>query len=110
MELLQDYYKNGVIMTKINYIKDSELFKALAYPVRLKIVVGLMKGNNCDVKTIAKKLNLPQPTVSHHLSILKNNEIVEFTKVGVRSCYFVTNSRVLAIMKALSACENNNEL
>lgn len=42
----------------------SDIFKALSYPVRLKIVCGLLKKDSCSVNKIAGGLNIPQPTVS----------------------------------------------
>lgn len=45
-------------------------FKALANESRLKMV-GLLAGRECSVEELAAFLQLKEPTVSHHLSILK---------------------------------------
>jgi DNA-binding transcriptional ArsR family regulator len=84
----------------IDYEKESELLKALAHPVRLKMVAGLL-GHECNVKKMVKALNLPQSTVSQHLGILKNRGIVQIRKEGVRTCYRVTDTRVAQIIEIL---------
>ena len=83
-----------------DYLKESEFLKALAHPVRLKMVEGLM-GRECNVTKMVTSLKIPQSTVSQHLSILKNKRIVEIRKDGVRTCYRVVDSKVADIIKIL---------
>ncbi|MDD5583657.1 MAG: metalloregulator ArsR/SmtB family transcription factor [Candidatus Omnitrophica bacterium] len=84
----------------IDYINDSELLKALAHPVRLRMVEGLL-NHECNVSKIVKVLNLPQSTISQHLGILKNRGVVTIRKEGVKTCYRVTNARVAQLVKIL---------
>lgn len=84
----------------LDYHQESGLLKALAHPVRLRIVHGLLH-NECNVNKIVEKLKLPQSTVSQHLSILKHKGIVQIRKDGVKACYRVTNDKVAAIIKIL---------
>ena len=83
-----------------DYTNESELLKALAHPVRLRMVEGLI-NNECNVNKIVDKLKLPQSTVSQHLSILKSRGVVKARKEGLRSCYKVVNPKVLEIVKIL---------
>ena len=83
-----------------DYVKESELLKAMAHPVRLKIVEGLIH-NECNVNKIVDKLKLPQSTVSQHLSILRNRGIVQVRKEGLKTCYKVVNPKVLALVDIL---------
>ena len=80
--------------------KKSAILKALAHPVRLKMVEGLL-GHECNVTKMVKALKLPQSTVSQHLSILRNQGIVEIRKEGVKTCYRVRDPKVIRIIKAL---------
>jgi ArsR family transcriptional regulator len=80
--------------------KESALLKALAHPVRLRMVEGLM-GQECNVTKMVKALKLPQSTVSQHLSILKNQGIVEIRKEGVKTCYRVKDQKIAGIIKLL---------
>ncbi|MFC1808079.1 ArsR/SmtB family transcription factor [Candidatus Omnitrophota bacterium] len=84
----------------MNCKKDSEFLKALGHPVRLKMVEGLM-SNKCNVNEIAKKLNLPQSTVSQHLSILRTQGIIIPQKSGVKTCYKVISQKAKDILKIL---------
>lgn len=45
-------------------------FKAMAHESRLKII-GLLAGGERSVQDLAELLDLKEPTVSHHLAILK---------------------------------------
>jgi DNA-binding transcriptional ArsR family regulator len=83
-----------------NHYKDSALLKALAHPVRLKIVEGLM-DHECNVNKIVASLKLPQSTVSQHLGILKSQKIVSVRKDGVKTCYRVVDGKVRGLLKIL---------
>jgi len=84
----------------VNYEKISETLKALAHPVRLKIVVGLLK-DECNVAKIQKVLRLPQSTISQHLRILKNAGIVKGRKEGNKTCYRVIDVRLKKFMEII---------
>lgn len=79
----------------------AEILKALAHPIRLKIVSGLMKKVECNVSVMVEKLGVPQPTVSQHLNILKNAGIIQGFRNGTQICYKVTNGTAKKIIKTL---------
>lgn len=83
------------------YDHFSEVFKALGHPVRLKIVCGLIKKSQCNVNTMAEKLNVSQPSVSQHLNILKNARIIEGYRNGNQICYKVVNNDVLNMINVI---------
>ncbi|MBV9385083.1 MAG: metalloregulator ArsR/SmtB family transcription factor [Chroococcidiopsidaceae cyanobacterium CP_BM_ER_R8_30] len=56
-------------------------FKALANESRLKMV-GLLAGREYSVEELAALLQLKEPTVSHHLSILKELNLVQLRPEG----------------------------
>jgi len=84
----------------LNHEKVSETLKALAHPARLKIVVGLLK-DECNVAQIQKVLGLPQSTISQHLRILKNADIIKGRKEGTKICYRVIDERVRKIVEII---------
>lgn len=86
---------------KIDFKKRSDMLKVLGHPVRLRIVSGLMKQNKCNVNKMVEKLNLPQSTVSQHLSLLKSRGIIAPVKDGVSTCYQVIDERVRKIITIL---------
>ena len=83
-----------------DYKKESELLKALAHPVRLRMAAGLL-GKECNVTKMVAALKLPQSTVSQHLGILKAQGIVETRKEGVKTCYRVLDPKIKKIIEAL---------
>ena len=75
-------------------ILDPVLFaKALADETRQKI----MKLTCCrwrSVSEIVEHLNVTQPTVSHHLAILREAGLVDFKEDGKQTFYQLNRSRV----------------
>lgn len=84
---------------KNNIEITAEIFKALACTTRLRIVVGLIEKNECNVNKMAEGLNIAQPNVSQHLSVLKNAGIIEGYRKGNQICYKVINEFVTKIVK-----------
>lgn len=85
----------------IDIMKYSEIFKALSHPTRLTIACNLMKKSECNVSKMSECLNIPQPTVSQHLAILKNAKVITGYRNGNQICYKLENPEVIAILKTL---------
>jgi ArsR family transcriptional regulator, zinc-responsive transcriptional repressor len=83
------------------YTEQSELLKALAHPVRLCIVRGLLQKGACNVSTMCDCLEMPQSTISQHLSKLKSAGIVEGERNGVEMYYRIANDKAGSIIHAL---------
>lgn len=64
-------------------------FKAVADPTRIKIMMLVMKKKMC-VTDICKHFKMKQPSISHHLNILKNAGIVIDRKDG-KEVYYTLN-------------------
>jgi ArsR family transcriptional regulator len=82
--------------------KLAGIFKALAHPVRLKIIEHLKKVNCCICGEIVEILPLSQSTVSQHLKQLKQAGLVKGEIEGPRTCYCVDHD-VLNRFKAAVA-------
>ena len=65
----------------------SAVFKAMAHPTRLKILELLGQVDEICVCDIAEKLKIDQPTISKHLSILKNVGLIGSRKEGLMVMY-----------------------
>ncbi len=74
--------------------KISEFFNALSHPVRVDIVIELLKGTKC-VNDMKDLLDVNQPSVSQHLSVLKANGIVDWNQDGKRKCYFLKDPKLM---------------
>ncbi|MEM4524859.1 MAG: metalloregulator ArsR/SmtB family transcription factor [Methanothermobacter sp.] len=80
--------------------KEASIIKALADPTRLKILYLLQYGERC-VCEIIEALERPQPTISHHLNILKNAGILKWRKEGVWIHYRLADEKILNLIKKL---------
>lgn len=83
------------------YEAAAEQLKALAHPVRLCIVKGLIEKQQCNVSYMQECLHLPQSTVSQHLQKLRSLGIVEATRSGLEIYYKVTDEKVLRLVQTL---------
>jgi ArsR family transcriptional regulator, arsenate/arsenite/antimonite-responsive transcriptional repressor len=63
------------------------LFVALGDPVRQELLLNMMNGEVLSVKELAAKTNLSRPTISHHLRILKEAQIIVEHKKGRQTFY-----------------------
>ena len=86
--------------TDMDFDRESEILKVLGHPIRLKIVAGLM-SQSCNVKKIWECLALPQATVSQHLALLKNKDIITGRREGVEVFYQVTCPEAIRIIRAI---------
>ena len=81
--------------------EKADKLKAIAHPHRLCIIKGLME-NSCNVSKIQACLELPQSTVSQHLSKLKAAGIVEGVRSGLEICYSVVDEDVKKIVSIMT--------
>ena len=69
-------------------IFKAEFFKALAHPVRIRILEILVRGER-SVHELQEALGIDQPTVSQQLAVLRTKNIVEARKEGTVVRYTV---------------------
>ena len=86
-------------MNKYNEI--SEVLKALAHPVRLCIVRGLLEKGGCNVCHMQECLGMPQSTTSQHLQKLRSAGIISGQRKGLEVTYQVCDQRVVELIKLI---------
>ena len=84
-----------------NYQDEAELLKALAHPVRICIVRGLLQKGECNVSFMTDCLDMPQSTISQHLQKLKACGILKAKRQGLEVIYSIRDERIAKIIKAL---------
>lgn len=67
--------------------KVAARFKALADPTRVEIVRRLACCDECCVCDLNEVFDLSQPTISHHLKLLREAGLVESSRRGTWSYY-----------------------
>lgn len=75
-------------------------FKVLANESRLKLV-GILAQRECSVEELASLLQLKEPTVSHHLSKLKELDLVQMRPEGNTHLYQLNNEALQELNKAM---------
>jgi DNA-binding transcriptional ArsR family regulator len=81
----------------------AEFFRALAHPVRIRILETLGTGDR-SVQELQQQLDLEQPVVSQHLAVLRTKSIVTPRKVGTTVRYALSDpliTRLLAVAREI---------
>lgn len=79
-------------------------FKAVGHPVRLQIVDLLSRyGRQACVCDIERQFDLSQPTISHHLKILRQAGLIDCEKRGVWYYYFLREQALDELRSVLEA-------
>jgi ArsR family transcriptional regulator len=79
----------------------AERFRALADPTRVAIVNRLSGAGQLCVCDLTAAFDLSQPTISHHLKILREAGLVESSRRGTWAYYQVVPDAVGALRGAL---------
>ncbi|MBJ8009430.1 MULTISPECIES: ArsR/SmtB family transcription factor [Bacillus cereus group] len=83
------------------YEEVAEVLKVLAHPARLSLVEIMITKGPTNVTTMYETLQMPQSTISQHLSKLRAAKIVTGTRKGLEIYYEVTDNRTKAILLSL---------
>lgn len=78
-------------------------FKALADPTRVAIVNRLTGAEEVCVCDLTATFDLAQPTVSHHLKVLRDAGLVESSRRGTWAYYRLVPEALDAVRGALAA-------
>src|SRR3712207_7996594 len=85
------------------------LFKLLSDGTRLRILMLLAKGER-NVSSLCEELKLPQPTVSHHLGLLRMKHIITNRRHGKQVFYGLNGHVKTATDRMLRSEEHTSEL
>ena len=78
-------------------------FKALADPTRVAIINCLSAADEVCVCNLTETFELSQPTISHHLKILREAGLVESSRRGTWAYYRLVPEAVAALRGALGS-------
>lgn len=86
----------------------NQVFKALNDPTRRKIL-DLLREKDLSAGEIAEAFNISKPSISHHLDLLKQANLVESYRQG-QFIYYTLNSSVMDdLVKWLLTFSNNTK-
>ncbi|MBB5335698.1 ArsR/SmtB family transcription factor [Pectinatus brassicae] len=76
----------------------AEIFKALAHPVRIKILQMLKTRTYC-VCEMMETMDVEQSNLSQHLNILKKQGLIDSEKAGQRVNYHIVHPCVAELIE-----------
>jgi len=85
----------------------SRMFKALGDPVRLRLLslVASHENGEACVCDISDTFNLSQPTISHHLKVLRGAGLLDCERRGTWVYYWVIPAALQQLSAVLSAAD-----
>lgn len=78
-----------------------EVLKSIAHPVRIRILEELLKGVKC-VSDFEDFLEISQPNVSQHLSLLRRQGLIDYYMDGRLRCYFLKDPIIPDLLEILT--------
>jgi ArsR family transcriptional regulator len=85
----------------------SQMFKALGDPVRLRLLslVASHEGGEACVCDLSAAFELTQPTISHHLKVLRQAGLLECERRGTWVYYWVVPSALAQLSAVLGSSD-----
>lgn len=81
--------------------KAAYVLKAVAHPLRIKIIQMLNEHQELNVSTIYKNLNAEQSLISHHLINMRDKGILDIRRSGKNIYYFLVDTAVSEIIECI---------
>jgi DNA-binding transcriptional ArsR family regulator len=85
----------------------AEFFKALAHPLRIRILERLVAGEH-SVLELQRALDVEQPVVSQQLAVLRAKHIVRPRKEGTTVRYAVSDPEIRTLLEVARRIFNNH--
>jgi ArsR family transcriptional regulator len=86
----------------------TDIFGMLADKSRLKILLALGQEGEMNVTALCDLLGQSQPAVSHHLTLLRMNELVRYRRDGKHNYYRVNSALVCSLLEDFFNDAGNN--
>lgn len=85
----------------------TDVFGMLADKSRLKILLALAQDGEMNVTALCQLLGQSQPAVSHHLTLLRMNELVRYRRDGKHNFYRVNSALVCGLIESFFTDSGN---
>ncbi len=87
---------SNISMPELSQVK-AEFFKALAHPLRIRILDALRVGET-SVNDLCTRLGVEQSTLSQQLAVLRTRDIVTARKIGTSVLYSVKDPATFRLL------------
>ena len=85
----------------------AEFFKALAHPLRIRVLDAL-RGGEAGVNELCARLGVEQSTLSQQLGVLRSRNIVTGRKDGLNVFYSVRDRAIFKLLDVAREVFNNH--
>lgn len=89
--------------------RATEVLRAVAHPLRMRIIILLYQREQLAVKDIHESLGVAQPVASHHLRIMKTQGIVLARRDGQSTIYRLAEPHFYDILRHVGVIYNGVE-
>ncbi len=87
----------------------TEIFKSIAYPVRLQVLEVLSRSERMTVGELVDYTGLEASLLSHHLSKMKHSGVLEAEREGRYIFYKLKLKQITSIFHCIDACNIFNQ-
>ncbi len=91
-----------IIPTEEVNLLHAKLCRVVGDPKRIQILYALAESP-CSVGTLAELLDVPQPTVSRHLAVLRESGLVNTTRDGTSVYYSIAVPEMIDVIESMRA-------
>lgn len=91
-----------------NFEINAKIMKAFSDPWRLKIL-KLLKDKPCNAKELLAFLHISQPTLSHHMKILKDSGVIKIKRLGKWTYYSLSYEMLKEVSNYLATIVKKEE-
>ena len=81
--------------------KAAYVLKAVAHPLRIKIIQLLNENQELTVSAIYKQLKAEQSLISHHLINMRDKGILDIRRSGKNIYYFLVDTTVAEVIECI---------
>jgi len=89
-------------------VDATEMLKAIANPLRIRILSLLYYAREMSVTDIQNELETEQSLLSHNLRIMKDRGILAIRKLGKNCYYSLKHKKLYQVVECVSECCNKN--
>lgn len=85
--------------------KVAEILKAVAHPIRIKVIELLGYNQEMTVSEIYEALGTEQSLTSHHLTKMKDKGVLNCRREGKNIYYSLTDVKITSIITCIENCD-----
>ena len=87
---------------------SARVFKILGDETRLRLLLLLAEHGPLSVSSLCASVGQTQTTVSHHLTLMRMADLVDFRRSGKKNLYFVSSDHALELLRVIHRDANES--